>query len=982
MKATCRKIRLTLVSQGPVAFRDDEAGRRHLVDCKACFAFAEAIVHLDKGLSVIPPIDAPDSLVEDLLRSPELSSPPPEEVAPDLPQRQLRFVGAILRQAPPAISRAAAFARRNRFATAAAATFLIALSLGLLVHVADKSAVMPAMKHTAPSYALSHSAPAGRAVGDKVAAIEKLKAEVKDLDALDEKTGERKQLVMEDREREGAEQEMDAVEGGVRGGEDRGIVGGIVGGSVRGVPLSTGRAAEKPGSSIPVSPPKSYEIGIEVRAHEDVVQTEKTQISRVLNNEFAVKGLKEKELFGRDALSSRNVPAESPPIDMSTELPTAYPAADAPTVSSIDDLAGFGEGRTSRLGGGKGRYKSSSRKAVQGRLGSTTTDLSSSEKASRRLYERSPAKRDLAAVGSLKGDDRAPKTKNKRRRWNLAPKKQPEEQRQAESESVSIGDSRLKDRADKQRQLEANAPSTDTAALFLAERASLEGATFIDPRGYFQNNYVPGDRELRRLHASLASRKSEAMGSPHTASHEPAEPFDPPRDAALALYLHADQRGISGPTRLLLEVGLQGTRRRSGHRPPLNLGIVLDLRNTVSTDVMAAMRALADALAASRDLGDSFSLVVAGRPGGEIVAPIDFRHGPVTVALDQLFEEEQATSGLTLPQALATAVKHVGETDDPTAPLGSSSVLIVTSQSFGSDLSLLERMASRSAIAGIPVSAAGIGKGINLGEIDRLVLAGQGNRRLLERPAEAADLVERELAAVGRVIARAVRLRIRLAPGIKLISVIGSHRLDKRRAQRVRDQENSIDLRLSRNLGIRTDRGVDEEGIQIVIPAFYSGDGHTILLDLVAPGPGPIADVTARFKDLVFMKNGLTRTNLSLARDDRPAGPLETSVLASYLAHRLSETLQEAGDSLGSGRRDTALAKIEWFRMLLSELRTLRPALAKDPDLQDDLTLLATYIDILQNHRDSTSAYRRYLADSLRYAGRLKTSPRPAVEGP
>jgi hypothetical protein len=54
-------------------------------------------------------------------------------------------------------------------------------------------------------------------------------------------------------------------------------------------------------------------------------------------------------------------------------------------------------------------------------------------------------------------------------------------------------------------------------------------------------------------------------------------------------------------------------------------------------------------------------------------------------------------------------------------------------------------------------------------------------------------------------------------------------------------------------LGIRADRGSDEDGIKIVIPAFYADDTHAILLDLVVPRPGPVLEVSAKYKDLVFV---------------------------------------------------------------------------------------------------------------------------------
>ena len=158
-------------------------------------------------------------------------------------------------------------------------------------------------------------------------------------------------------------------------------------------------------------------------------------------------------------------------------------------------------------------------------------------------------------------------------------------------------------------------------------------------------------------------------------------------------------------------------------------------------------------------------------------------------------------------------------------------------------------MAHESAVAGVPLSAFGVGAQADPNELARLAIAGQGNRRMLASSDDAAPAVEHELSAVARVVARAVRLRIRLAPGVHLISVLGSHPLDSVQVERVHEAENGIDQRLSKNLGIERDRGDDEEGVQIVIPSFYAGDSHVLLLDVVADGPGLCADVTARFKD-------------------------------------------------------------------------------------------------------------------------------------
>ena len=389
------------------------------------------------------------------------------------------------------------------------------------------------------------------------------------------------------------------------------------------------------------------------------------------------------------------------------------------------------------------------------------------------------------------------------------------------------------------------------------------------------------------------------------------------------------------------------------------------------------MRSLLQALAAASDLGDRFSLTVAGRPGGTVLQPGDLRHGPLTVAMTELFGDQAAGPALDLEQAATAALATVRADDDPNAPLGSSALIVITSRELGAATGGLVRMAHRSAIDGVPWSAVGIGRGVDLAELDSLVLAGQGNRRLLESAADAGALVDRELAAVGRVVARAVRLRIRLAPGVQLVDVIGSQRLDEGRAQQVRDAEQSIDQRLSRNLGIETDRGLDEEGIQIVIPSFYADDAHVVLLDVVVPGPGPVADVTVRYKDLVHMKNGIARAHLRVGRAGSAAGPLELNVLANLLATEVASGLDAAADAVAVGDVDAARTILTRALDLLRGLSSLVDGLAQNADLAADSEMIAGFIDALSILAVDDPGRLQTFADSLRYAGRLKILPPP-----
>jgi Ca-activated chloride channel family protein len=525
--------------------------------------------------------------------------------------------------------------------------------------------------------------------------------------------------------------------------------------------------------------------------------------------------------------------------------------------------------------------------------------------------------------------------------------------------------------------------STEPARAFLAERSEMEGLEFQLPNGYWANTYVPGDPALRLLQARLASWDRSALqaqaGVPlrlHEAAAQPSQPFDAPGDAALAVYLHADRAGLEGPGRMLVQVGLKGAARAGGRRPAMSVALVLDLRGNVPVETASGMRALVLALSRAREAGDRFSLVVAGRSGGVAVAPAEFKHGPLTVSLDRLLAPGSAEAGLGLADAVAAAYRDVSRCDDPEAPLGSSAVVLVTGQAL-EETGTLADLAHQGAVAGIPLSVIALGGDVSLGEIDRLVLAGQGRRRVLEAPSDAARVVDSELCAAGSAVARAVRLRIRLAPGVRLVEVVGSRRLDEAQAERVREAERSIDLDLARKLGVDSDRGEDEDGIQIVIPSFQAGDAHAILLDVVVPGPGPIADVGVRYKDLLSLRNGVARASLSVSRGAAAPGPLERNVLANLLAFRVSRGLACAGDALAAEDVPGASASIEQVRALLAGLGALVPALAGDPALSRDAAMLGEYASLLASGAVGTSERPR-LADSLRFAARLKMLPRPA----
>ena len=540
---------------------------------------------------------------------------------------------------------------------------------------------------------------------------------------------------------------------------------------------------------------------------------------------------------------------------------------------------------------------------------------------------------------------------------------------------------------------------------FLGYYQQTQNLHFQQAAGYWANSYIPGDPEIRLLSARLAQWDRSWLEN-NTALEQDVEPvkqpFDAPADNALSLSLMADVNSVStdeaspGPTRMRLQIGIRGIEHRRGQRPAMNVGVVVDLPADASDEVRIATRALLDAMLQSKQAGDRFSLVMTGQQGDVqngwarslIVPAKDFRFGSLQLAMQLIMGQESAPtndrrdlSKLNLYEAMERAGAMVKQTDDPSRPLGSSSVLLISAREMP-DIDALAALAHERAREGITLSVIPLGSQPQNSSVEKLVLAGLGNRRYLVAPGRARQLIEEELHASSRAVARAARLSIRLAPGVRLIDVVGSERLDTKRAQRVREIENSMDRRLSANLGIQADRGEDEGGIQIVIPSIYSGDSVTVLLDIVADQPGAIAEVSLRYKDLVFLRNGSLRGHLDLPKGEFSAGepsrgPAQLAVLKNLLSHHFVEAVERAAAALGQQQPAVAEAILRTMHATITQARQALPAWAKDKDLIHDQQVLDRYIAALASPR--AGAHQSFLADSLRYAAWAKTH-RPLEE--
>ncbi|MFK7984811.1 MAG: hypothetical protein AB8I08_02195 [Sandaracinaceae bacterium] len=493
------------------------------------------------------------------------------------------------------------------------------------------------------------------------------------------------------------------------------------------------------------------------------------------------------------------------------------------------------------------------------------------------------------------------------------------------------------------------------SAAWLLERDRQEGHAFQAADGYWANTYIPGDARMRRMRHRLAQSGGTLQGSGRSAlalaedAVSNTQHLDPPRSGALALHLAADRARVEGPQRVLLQVGIRGAARRAGRRPTLRVNVVLDLRRPLDDAQQTNVRALLTELSRARTGADRMGLVIVGPAGGVAIPLSDFRYGVVAVALDRAFRGE-SDSALPLGRAMRQAVEAVGvaggEAESDT--LGSGLVLVLSPDLSATDAEELVRASHAGVLAGVTTTAVGLSESTAVEPLNRVALAGAGRRRVLSEATGARDLVRDEINAVSRVVARAVRLRVRLAPGVQLIDVLGSHRLDRANTQRVREAEQAVDQQLSQRLGIRADRGEDEDGIQIVVPAFYADDSHVVLLDVVVPGAGPVADVSLRFKDLLNVSNNTANARLSLPRGNQTRGPREHTVLRNLLAHELSQAYELAAADVSTNDRAGAARRLSQIRALLASAPASLPALAHDGALARDVQQIDRFLAVVR----------------------------------
>jgi hypothetical protein len=229
----------------------------------------------------------------------------------------------------------------------------------------------------------------------------------------------------------------------------------------------------------------------------------------------------------------------------------------------------------------------------------------------------------------------------------------------------------------------------------------------------------------------------------------------------------------------------------------------------------------------------------------------------------------------------------------------------------------------------------------------QIAQAGHGNAYQMNDMSEFATKVEEELKQNAKIIARLLRLNIRLGKNAQVIRILGTKRLDEAEIVRVKKREVAMDQALSKAFGVKANRGDDDDGLQVVIPYFYGKDQHLISVLLWVEGAGEVADVELKYKDLIKLENAQISKSVALSTQKTEVHPLNLAVLENALQILDAELIEQASAYFQMGKHE----------MGLNLLRSLN-----QKDLSSQLNLQANglsegFLDLLSQSKRGLSIY-------------------------
>lgn len=481
-------------------------------------------------------------------------------------------------------------------------------------------------------------------------------------------------------------------------------------------------------------------------------------------------------------------------------------------------------------------------------------------------------------------------------------------------------------------------------------------ATFVPPATtlprmfYFENTYLGGSaayaERLRRLERALSNENR-----PYEIVKAEEQPIDAPRTEGLALTASVDTTHFERARRVFLQVGLRGSSRYGWRRPPLDVVLVVD-QPAFARGPAFVTGFVVDLL---RQLGpaDRLGIVLAGQS-----APTFLELSRIDTAQQHLANRIDALAGPTSAgvRDLADAMRKAGlmleaASDDEATVPGTKTLFVLSGEHDQGRIAEAAAAAHELTVQGCVTSVFALDA--ERSEWWQVANAGYGNLHRITEGAFAPALSE-EMQSLARVVARLVRVNVRLGKDTRAIRVLGTRVLEQREVEEVKAREKATDINLSKSLGITSDRGEDDDGIQTVIPYFYGDDSHIVLIELWVEGPGTVADVTLRYKDMVNLDNATARTSVRLGTRPQPPTGEQLLIARNVRGFELAENLQKASDAVYRNDLGTAVKNLGAAEAMATDTNMLDvqaveglKAMVERGDWQNDATRRATLQETL-----------------------------------
>jgi len=401
--------------------------------------------------------------------------------------------------------------------------------------------------------------------------------------------------------------------------------------------------------------------------------------------------------------------------------------------------------------------------------------------------------------------------------------------------------------------------------------------SFLPRMCYFENTYLGGNAAyLERL------RRLDKAFSPGDRAYRQAAAsvpdLTPPATRGLAVSATLSRRSLAEPGRVFLQVGIAGSSRYGWRRPPLDIVAVVD------PSLFRSRKAVVDALRhlASRLGGqDRLGVVVAANTPRLIVEPVSARELRFALArkLDTIRGQGMRPRHLAAAMDFTAGVFEKLNGNVHRVP-GSQVALLLVGSPDARRVSIARSAAHRLTLSGVTTSVLSARHGAGENAWWRVANAGHGSLRQFDAR-NATTVIDRELEGLSRTVARLIRVNIRLGKHAHAIRVVGAKVLNQRQVKRVKAREKVMDRKLAATMGVKADRGDDDDGIQTVIPYFLGGDRHAIFVELWLDKPGHVADVELRYKDLVNTGNARASVAVTLPHFGRPETDAHYEVVAS-----------------------------------------------------------------------------------------------------